>query len=252
MLWRAARFYFWASDDPSVPKDQRSRWGKDGWDLAERAIADQPQRRRRLLLGGPVHGQLRHGPGRREGAVAGHGRQVPRPAGTGAGAEPGLRVEQRRHGVGRFYDKLPWPKRDRKKAEEHLRRAIELNPYALRARVYLALSYLDSGRAPEAKRLLDEVNAAVPGHYDPPEERAGQVDGGGRDAAAVREAGQVAAAGEARRAAVSAALLRPRPWLPRPSSPARPGRPSGPGRRAAAARSGRSRSRPRRGGRRGR
>ena len=29
---------------------------------------------------------------------------------------------------GRFFDKLPWPKRDRKKAEEHLRKAIEINP----------------------------------------------------------------------------------------------------------------------------
>ena len=39
------------------------------------------------------------------------------------------------------------------------------------ARVYLALSYLDSGRARDAKVLLDEVNAAMPGHYDAPEER---------------------------------------------------------------------------------
>src|SRR5580693_9252183 len=35
LLWRAARFYFWASDDPSLPNEQRSRWGKDGWDIAE-------------------------------------------------------------------------------------------------------------------------------------------------------------------------------------------------------------------------
>ena len=63
---------------------------------------------------------------------------------------------------GRFYDKLPWPKRDRKKAEDHLRKAIELNPHVLRARVYLASSYLDADRAPEAKHLLDEVAAARP------------------------------------------------------------------------------------------
>ena len=42
VLWRAARFYFWASDDPGVGKDQRSRWGKDGWDFAERAIFLNP------------------------------------------------------------------------------------------------------------------------------------------------------------------------------------------------------------------
>ena len=31
LLWRAARFYFWASDDPGLAREQRSRWGKDGW-----------------------------------------------------------------------------------------------------------------------------------------------------------------------------------------------------------------------------
>ena len=42
VLWRAARFYFWASDDPGLAKEQRSRWGKDGWDIAEHAIAQNP------------------------------------------------------------------------------------------------------------------------------------------------------------------------------------------------------------------
>ena len=72
---------------------------------------------------------------------------------------------------GRFYDKLPWPKRDRKKAEEHLRHAIEINPYALRARVYMASCLLDADRPQEAKRLLDEVTTAPVGRYDAPEER---------------------------------------------------------------------------------
>jgi hypothetical protein len=72
---------------------------------------------------------------------------------------------------GRFFDKLPWPKRDRQQAEDHLRRALQINPAALRARVYLAGVYLDTDRAPEAKRLLDEVAAAPVGRYDAPEER---------------------------------------------------------------------------------
>ena len=59
VLWRAARFYFWASDDPGVAKEQRSRWGKDGWDLAERAIVINPNDVAGLLLGGHLHGQLR-------------------------------------------------------------------------------------------------------------------------------------------------------------------------------------------------
>ena len=88
---------------------------------------------------------------------------------------------------GRFFDKLPWPKRDRKKAEEHLRKAIEMNPNALRPRVYLASSYLDADRAMEAKHLLDEVAAAVPGRYDAPEERRAQALGAGADADAAGE-----------------------------------------------------------------
>jgi cytochrome c-type biogenesis protein CcmH/NrfG len=72
---------------------------------------------------------------------------------------------------GRFFGKLPWPKRDRKQAEEHLRRALQLNPAALRARVYLGVTFLDDDRAAEAKRLLDEVAAAPVGRYDAPEER---------------------------------------------------------------------------------
>ena len=80
---------------------------------------------------------------------------------------------------GRFYDKLPWPKRDRKKAEEHFRKAIEVNPNALRARVYLASSYMDADRVIEAKHLLDEVAAAVAGHYDAPEERRAPARGAG-------------------------------------------------------------------------
>ena len=42
VLWRAARFYFWASDDPGLAHDHRSRWGKDGWDLGRAGGAVNP------------------------------------------------------------------------------------------------------------------------------------------------------------------------------------------------------------------
>ena len=46
---------------------------------------------------------------------------------------------------------------------------------ALRPRVFLASSYIDSDRFIVAKKLLDEVAAAVPGRYDAPEERRAQA-----------------------------------------------------------------------------
>ena len=44
VLWRGARYYFWLADDPGQSVEQRSRVGKDGWDLAERAIVVNPNR----------------------------------------------------------------------------------------------------------------------------------------------------------------------------------------------------------------
>lgn len=171
VLWRAARFYFWASDDPSIPKDQRSRWGKDGWDLAERAIAANPNDVAGYYWAALCMGNYAMGLGVVKALSQGMEGKFRDRLGRAQALNPGYEASSAETAWGRFYDKLPWPKRDRKKAEAHFRRAIELNPYALRARVYLANSYLDSDRAPEAKRVLDEVNAAIPGHYDPPEER---------------------------------------------------------------------------------
>jgi tetratricopeptide (TPR) repeat protein len=175
VLWRAARFYFWASDDPGVSREQRSRWGKDGWDFAERAIAVNPNDAAGYYWAAICMGNYALGLGVVKALSQGmeakfRDRLTRAQALNGAYEFGGIETAW-----GRFFDKLPWPKRDKKKAEEHLRKAIELNPSALRARVYLASSYLDSDRAPEAKRLLDEVAAAVPGRYDAPEERRAQA-----------------------------------------------------------------------------
>ena len=179
VLWRAARFYFWASDDPGVAKEQRSRWGKDGWDLAERAIVVNPNDVAGYYWAALCMGNYALGLGvvkaLSQGMEGKFRDRLTRAQALNAGYEMGAAEVA----WGRFFDKLPWPKRDRKKAEEHLRKAIEMNPNALRPRVYLASSYLDGDRAIEAKHLLDEVAAAVPGRYDAPEERRAQALGAG-------------------------------------------------------------------------
>ena len=179
VLWRAARFYFWASDDPGVAKEQRSRWGKDGWDLAERAIVLNPNDVAGHYWAAVCMGNYALGLGVVKALSQGMEAKFRERLTRAQALNPGYELGAAETAWGRFYDKLPWPKRDRKKAEEHLRKAIELNPYALRARVYLASSYLDADRVMEAKHLLDEVAAAVPGHYDAPEERRAQALGAG-------------------------------------------------------------------------
>jgi tetratricopeptide (TPR) repeat protein len=180
VLWRAARYYFWLSDDPGQSMDFRSRAGKDGWDLAERAIAVNPNRVEGHYWAAVCMGNYALGLGIVKALSIGlEGKFRER---LGRAGQLDGRYE---HGAieiawGRFFDKLPWPKRDRGEAEAHLKRAIEINPASLRARVYLASTWLDQDRAAEAKRLLEEVAAAPgSGRYDPPEERRAKALGAG-------------------------------------------------------------------------
>jgi hypothetical protein len=171
LLWRAARFYFWASDDPGVARDQRSRWGKDGWDIAEHAIAVNPNDVAGYYFAAVCMGNYALGLGVVKALSIGLEGKFRDRLGKAATLNDGFENGGVETAWGRFFDKLPWPKRDRKQAEEHLRRALQINPAALRARVYLAGAYLDSDRVPDAKQLLDEVAAAPVGRYDAPEER---------------------------------------------------------------------------------
>jgi len=179
LLWRAARFYFWASDDPSLPKEQRSRWGKDGWDIAEHAILSNPNDVAGYYWAALCMGNYVLGLGVVKALSLGMEAKFRDRLGRAAALNDAYEYGGVETAWGRFFDKLPWPKRDRKQGEDHLRRALAINPAALRARVYLAISYLDSDRAPEAKRLLDEVAAAPVGRYDAPEERRAKALGAG-------------------------------------------------------------------------
>jgi tetratricopeptide (TPR) repeat protein len=180
VLWRAARFYFWLSDDPGQSNEQRSRFGKEGWDLAERAIAVNPNHVAGHYWAAVCMGNYALGLGVVKALAKGmEGKFRER---LGRAGQLDLRFEYGGIEIawGRFFDKLPWPKRDREQAEQHLLRAMQINPLSLRARVYLASSYLDRDRVAEAKRLLDEVNAApATGRYDPPEERRSRAVGAG-------------------------------------------------------------------------
>jgi hypothetical protein len=172
VLWRAARLYFWLSDDPSLGKGERSAFGKTGWDLAERAIAIDPGQAPGHYWAAVNMGSYALGLGIMKALTMGmEGKFKDRLQRAGQ-ISPAYEFGGVEVAWGRFYEKLPWPKRDRKRAEEHLRRVLmEQNPNNLRARVFLAETLANDGHAAEAKKLLDEVAAAKAGRYDAPEER---------------------------------------------------------------------------------
>jgi hypothetical protein len=171
VLWRAARLYFWASDDPGLSNDQRSRIGKDGWDIAERAVAANPNRVEGQYWAAVCMGNYALGLGVVKALAKGMESKFRERLGRAEQLDRSYQWGAIDTAWGRFYDRLPWPKRDREQAEVHFKRAVEVNPYQLRARVYLAQSWIDQDRFADAKRLLDEVAATPAGHYDAPEER---------------------------------------------------------------------------------
>jgi hypothetical protein len=171
VLWRAARVFFWLSDDPAVGGEQRSKWGKQGWDLAERAVAIKPSDVAGHYYAAICMGNYALGLGIMKALSMGlEGKFKERLKRAG---ELDARYQHGSIAVawGGFYDKLPWPKRDRPKAQQYMREALAINPHSLRARVFLAMSLMSSDRPRDAKTVLDEVAGAPVGRYDAPEER---------------------------------------------------------------------------------
>lgn len=178
--WRASRVYFWLSDDPSQGNEERSRLGKIGWDYAERAVALDPRRPEGHYWAAVSIGSYALGLGVMKALTMGLEDKFKTRLQRASELAPAYNNGGVDVAWGRFYEKLPWPKRDRKKAEQHLRLVLtQQNPNSLRARVFLADTLAHDNRAAEAKRLLDEVAAAPLGRYDVAEEHRAKALGAG-------------------------------------------------------------------------
>jgi hypothetical protein len=171
-LWRAARVLWTESDDKRRPESDRSALAKQAYDLAQRAIAVNPndaaaQYWAALSIGnyGATMGVLRALTNGIEGKFK---RPLERATALDVtfdhGAIPVVWAA--------YYLELPWPKRDRGKAAQELKQALQINPDNLRARLYQARIAADEGHKDEARALLAAIAAAPVGRYDAPEERA--------------------------------------------------------------------------------
>jgi hypothetical protein len=179
ILWRAARLYFWLGDDPSQSSEERSKLGKIGWDYAERAVAVAPQRPEGYYWAAVDIGTYALGLGVLKALSAGLEDKFKERLGHAEQLAPEYNFGGIGVAWGRFYEKLPWPKRDRRKAEQSLRRVLSQHPNNLRARVFLADTLSQVNHAQEAKQLLDQVAATPLGRYDVPEERRAKALGAG-------------------------------------------------------------------------
>jgi tetratricopeptide (TPR) repeat protein len=170
-LWRAARVRVTESEQPARSRDERSRLGKEAYDLAERAIAANPDDVSGHYWAALGIGNYAEGMGVMRALANGIEGKFKRPLERATALD-----ERYDHGNipviwAAYYLELPWPKRDRAVAAQQLQRALGINPANLRARLYQARIAADEGRPAEAKALLIEIAAAGVGKYDAPEER---------------------------------------------------------------------------------
>ncbi|HVZ85583.1 MAG TPA: hypothetical protein VHG72_01325 [Polyangia bacterium] len=170
-LWRAARVTFSESDAPHRSNDERSRLGKQAYDLAERAIAINPNGVEAQYWAALSIGSYAEGMGILRALANGIEGKFKRPLERATA----LDVRYDHGGVpvvwAAYYLELPWPKRDRGKAAAQCALALSINPANLRARLYQARIAADEDHVPEARALLAAIAAAPVAGYDPPDER---------------------------------------------------------------------------------
>jgi tetratricopeptide (TPR) repeat protein len=155
--------------------EEKARHGKMGWDLAERAVARNPNDAAGHFWAAVTMGNYSLGLGIVRAIAQGIEGKFRRHIAEAERLDPRYGKGAIQNAWGGYYLSLPWPKRDVKKAAEYLGKALVINPHNLRTRVFLAQVELREDHPIEAKRLLDEVLAATPGKYDPPEEKRAKI-----------------------------------------------------------------------------
>jgi hypothetical protein len=175
VLWRLSRHYFWLADDPDIAKNEKSRLGKIGWDLGERAAAANPDRVEGWNYAAAGMGNYALGIGvltaLRQGIEGKFKDRLSRAEKIDARFQDGAIQTA----WGRFWYELPWPKYSARRSRAALAAALKINPDNVRAHVYMADLNLKEDEPGYARQDLQNALAKPPGRYDAPEERRWQA-----------------------------------------------------------------------------
>ncbi len=166
--WRLAQVYVWEAN--GADGDHKADLGQAGWEAGDKAILAKPEDVRGHYLAGTGLGLYSEGVGILQALSKGlEGKFRER-------IQASLRIDKDYlDGApqvvwGRYFYKLPWPKRDIGESIKVLSAAVQGHPKNLRAKLYLADSLLEDEKGAEAKKLMQEVVDAPRGD-DPAEEK---------------------------------------------------------------------------------
>lgn len=169
ILWRAARWYFWAADGEDGKAKQKL--GKRGWELGDQAAAREPKRAEGHYYAAIAVGSYSQGVGIFNALLGGmEGKFLDR-LNKALELNPGIDNQGPAISMGRYHYELPWPKYNGKKSIEWLNKALAKQPKSARAHLYLAETLLKEDQPKEALAQVDEALSIAPGTLDAPEER---------------------------------------------------------------------------------
>jgi hypothetical protein len=174
VLWRASRTHFWLADDPKLASGEKSRLGKAGWELGDRATAANPDRVEGWHYAAAGVGSYALGIGVFTALRQGIEGKFKERLSRAEKIDPGFQNGAIQTAWGRFWYELPWPKYSERRSRESLEAALRRNPDNVRAHVYLAELHLKESRRDAARAELERAVSKAPGRYDAPEERRWQ------------------------------------------------------------------------------
>ena len=168
--WRLSSLLDWEADGQPDGSTAKAGMGKGAWEWGDKAILANPEDVRGHYFGGTGVGLYSEGVGILTALSQGlEGKFRERLLAA-------LRIDKDfLQGApqvvwGRYFYKLPWPKRDVSESIKVLSAVVKAHPGNWRAKIYLADSLADDGKEAEAKKLVREVLDGA-GGQDPPEEK---------------------------------------------------------------------------------
>lgn len=158
--WKIARSYFYLGDrlpETKELKDSHKELGELGMSYAKRALQVNPEGIEGHYYYALSLAQYSIGISIVKALVKGLGPDYERHLEKALAINKEYDYAGPLRAMGRYWYRLPWPKRDLKKSIYYLEQSVESAPLSMRGYVYLAESYLKDGKRDRAKASLQKA-----------------------------------------------------------------------------------------------
>lgn len=168
--WKIARAYFYLGDalpETQHMKDQHREMGEKGMSYAKKALALKPEGIEGHYYFSLCLAEYSIGISIVKALAQGLGPEYEKHIGKVLDMDRYYDYAGPLRAMGRYWYKLPWPRRDIDKSIEYLKESVAAAPLSIRGRVYLAESYVKGGHKSLAQ---EELRKAIEIQPDPERE----------------------------------------------------------------------------------